>query len=113
MNRRNVLIAAVALAVTMAVGDARADGCDPVDLPGCVNKNIQSQGYWVRNNCDETVDLRVDFKQQIIAHRFYLIPTQEKFSEVPLIFGVEDNHVRSVKCCTRYHSCNFDEEEEG
>ena len=113
MNGRNVLIAAVALAVTMAVGDARADDCDPVDLPECVDRNIHSQSYWVRNNCDETVDLRVDFKQQITAHRFYLIPTQERFGEVPLILGVGDSRVRSVKCCTRYHSCNFDEEEEG
>ena len=112
MNRRNVLIAAVALAVTMAVGDARADGCDPVDLPGCVNKNIHSLGYWVRNNCDETVDLRVDFKHQNTALRFDLIPTRERFSRAPQ-FGVDHNHVQSVKCCTRYHSCNFDEEEEG
>ena len=113
MNRRNVLIAAVALAVTMAVGDARADSCDPVDLPGCVDRNIQSQSYWVRNNCDETVDLRVDFKYQIPVHRFDLIPTQERFSRAPRILEVGDNPVQSVKCCTRSHSCNFDEEEEG
>ena len=41
MNRRNVLLAAMVLAVTMAVGDARADQCSSREaLPSCVDKNI-------------------------------------------------------------------------
>ena len=99
MNRRNVLIAAVALAVTMAVGDARADdGHGSVrleNLPECLARDVQPQSYWVRNNCDHTLRLEVDLETFI--EKFDLYTTEERDYRIPDPLYASGFRVRSMK----------------
>ena len=103
MNRRNVLLAAMVLAVTMAVGDARADQCSSREaLPSCVDKNIQWKSYWLKNTCDYRVTFFVDVDDDEYDHTSDLEPTEERFRRI------NDHSVQilSVECCSQYNRCS-------
>ena len=103
MNRRNVLLAAMVLAVTMAVGDARADQCSSREaLPSCVDKNIQWRSYWVMNICDYRVTLFVDVDDDEYDHRIDLEPTEERFRQI----RDPSAQILSVECCPQYNRCS-------